>query len=45
MLDDQKRIMSDVWEEEQRRIQAEKTTLKDQVNIRIIYIKVFLLPD
>ncbi len=32
MLDDQKRIMTDVWEEEQRRIQQERATLKDQLS-------------
>ena len=31
MLEDQKKIMTEVWEEELRRIEAEKATLKDQV--------------
>ena len=32
MLEDQKKIMTEVWEEELRRIEAEKATLKDQVH-------------
>ena len=33
MLEDQKKIMTEVWEEELRRIEAEKATLKDQVHM------------
>ena len=33
MLEDQKQIMTEVWEEELRRIEAEKARLKDQVHM------------
>ena len=35
MLEDQKKIMTEVWEEELRRIEAEKATLKDQVLVHM----------
>ena len=35
MLEDQKKIMTEIWEEELRRIEAEKATLKDQVRVFI----------
>ena len=33
MLEDQKKIMTEIWEEELRRIESEKATLKDQVRV------------
>ena len=37
MLEDQKKIMTEIWEEELRRIEVEKATLKDQVRVPIPY--------